>query len=271
MEYKLIGSGRTSDVFEYGEYVLKLYKEFMEEGSAEREYYFSKLAFTDNIKTPEPKSIVYEQNRKGLIFQKINGKPLLKIIISNPLRIKKLLKIFVELQFKIHKIELNDSEYTFKDYLNKSIEKNHFMNNDDKAYIHKYIKKLPEGNHLCHGDFHPENVLIENDEYYVIDWITGMQGNIAADVARTEMIIQNAEIPGNIPYIIKKIMQNFQKKLSQIYIKEYCKISGIKKEEICKWKLPIYIARLDEDNSKDEENRLLRFIEHEMKKQKTSA
>jgi hypothetical protein len=105
MEYKLIGSGRTSDVFEYGEYVLKLYKEYMDEGSVEREYYFSKLAFTDNIKTPEPKSIVYEQNRKGIIFQKINGEPLLKIIIGNPLRIKKLLKIFVELQFKIHKIK----------------------------------------------------------------------------------------------------------------------------------------------------------------------
>jgi len=66
-------------------------------------------------------------------------------------------------------------------------------------------------------------------------------------------------------------MQIFQRKLSQIYIKEYCKISGIKKEEILKWKLPIYIARLDEDNSKEEENRLLRFIENEMKKQKTSA
>jgi thiamine kinase-like enzyme len=145
------------------------------------------------------------------------------------------------------------------------------MNNGDKAFLYKYIKKLPEGNNLCHGDFHPENVLLENDEYYVIDWMTGMQGNIAADVARTEMIIQNAGIPGNIPYVIKRIMQIFQRKLSQIYIKEYCKISGIKKEEIRKWKLPIYIARLDEDNSKDEENRLLRFIENEMKKQKTSA
>ena len=271
MEYKLIGSGKTSDVFEYGEYVLKLYKEFMDEGSIEMEYYFSKLAFNNNIKTPEPKSIIYEQNKKGIIFQKINGKALLKINIGNPLRIKKLLKIFVKLQFEIHKIKLNNSEYTFKDYLNKSIEKSHFMNNDDKAYIHKYIRKLPEGNNLCHGDFHPENVLLEKNEYYVIDWMTGMQGNIAADAARTEMIIQNAEIPGNIPYIIKRIMQIFQKKLSQIYIKEYCKISGMKKVEIEKWKLPLYVARLDENNSKEEENRLLRYIENEMKKQKNSA
>jgi uncharacterized protein (TIGR02172 family) len=271
MEHKLIDSGRTSDVFDYDENILKLYKEYMDKGLVEREFYFSKLAFNNNIKTPEPKSIIYEQNRKGIIFQKINGKPLLKIIIGNPLRIKRLLKKFVELQFKIHKNKVYNSGYTFKDYLYKSVERNEVMKNDDKAFIQKYIKKLPEGDNFCHGDFHPENVLLENNEYYVIDWMTGMQGNIAADLARTEMIIQNAEIPGKIPYITKKLMQIFQKKLSQTYIKEYCKISGMKKEEIDKWKLPLYVARLNENNSKEEENRLLRYIENEIKKQKTSA
>jgi len=87
------------------------------------------------------------------------------------------------------------------------------MNNDDKTFLYKYIKKLPEGNNLCHGDFHPENVLFENDEYYVIDWMTGMQGNIAADVARTEMIIQNAGIPWKYSICNKENNANFSKKI----------------------------------------------------------
>jgi len=271
MEYQLIGSGRYSDVFDFNGYVLKLYKKCMENGSVEKEYYFSKLAYDNKILTAEPKSIICEENRKGIIFQKINGQTLLNIIISNPIKIKKLLKNFVKLQSQIHSIELNNCKYTVKDHLRGSIKRNDQIENDDKDLIQEYIKKLPDGNSLCHGDFHPENVIFDNNEYYVIDWMTGMQGSIAADVARTEMILKNADIPGIKPKAIKLILQIFQKIFSKMYIKGYCKISMLKRKDINIWKLPLYIARLEENNSKEEENRLLKYIEKGIKKQKTSA
>jgi len=213
MEYRLIGTGRTSDVFEYNEYVLKLYKENMDIGLVEREYYFSKFVYDNGISTPKPKAIVSEQNKNGIIFQKINGQLLLKIVIDNPLRFKHMIIKLVELQLNIHNIELENNEYTFKKYLIKAVENNSQLENSDKTFIQEYIKKLPEGSNLCHGDFHPENILFDNKDYYIIDWMTAMQGNIADDVARTEMIIKNAEISGNIPSIIKKLMTLFQKKI----------------------------------------------------------
>ena len=266
MENKIIGSGRTSDVIEYNGFVLKLYKEFNNNEYIDKEYYFSKFAFDHNIKTPEPKQIIYENNRKGIVFEKINGKPLLKIILSNSLKLKQMIKIFVELQTSIHKIILNNSKYTFISYLNESIVENNLINDDTKAFLFNYIKTLPEGNNLCHGDFHPENILVDNNNFYIIDWMTGMQGNIAADVARTEMIIKNAEVPGNISFVMKSIVRIFQNKLSTMYIKEYCKINKLTKQEIDIWKLPLYVARLNEDNNKAEENRLLKYINKEIKK-----
>ena len=43
---------------------------------------------------------------------------------------------------------------------------------------------------LCHGDYNPSNVIInENGEYYVIDWSHATQGNASADAARTFLLL----------------------------------------------------------------------------------
>ncbi|MFD1910018.1 phosphotransferase family protein [Paenibacillus rhizoplanae] len=46
------------------------------------------------------------------------------------------------------------------------------------------LAELPDGEKLCHGDFHPDNILMD-DKLWVIDWMTGVRGNPAADVARS--------------------------------------------------------------------------------------
>jgi hypothetical protein len=97
--------------------------------------------------------------------------------------------------------------------------------------------------------------------------MTGMQGSIAADVGRTEMILRNAEIPGTIPYFLKIILKIIQLKLSKMYINKYCKINNIKREEIDIWKIPLYVARLNEENCKNEEKRILKYIRRNIKKQ----
>jgi hypothetical protein len=98
-----------------------------------------------------------------------------------------------------------------------------------------------------------------------------MQGTIASDVARTEMIIKNAEIPGKTTFILRFFVKVIQNKMAKFYVKEYCRISGLKFEELNKWKLPLYVARLNEKNSKKEEEKLIKIIRKEIGKKQTSA
>ncbi|KAA8746258.1 phosphotransferase family protein [Paenibacillus sp. UASWS1643] len=46
---------------------------------------------------------------------------------------------------------------------------------------------LPDQQQICHGDFHPDNVMLSEagDQYWVTDWMTGMSGDPAGDVARS--------------------------------------------------------------------------------------
>jgi uncharacterized protein (TIGR02172 family) len=263
MERKLIGTGRTSEVYEYGnDCILKLFTDEIKLDAVKKEYDFSRFVYENNLPTPEPKEIMYEKNRIGILYEKINGEPLLKIIMGNVFAIKKIFSKMAELQYKINSIEYDNGAYTFKKYLEQAIEENKFITEIERRNMKEYINKLPDGNKVCHGDFHPENILCTNRKYYIIDWMTGVRGPSAADVARTEMILKNAEISGKAMFFIRILLRIVQSKMAKTYVKEYCRISGIKKDELDVWKLPLYVARLNEKNSKKEEERLMKIIKH---------
>ncbi|WP_308530680.1 aminoglycoside phosphotransferase family protein [uncultured Paenibacillus sp.] len=71
-----------------------------------------------------------------------------------------------------------------------------------KQEIMDYLKSLPDGTRLCHGDFHPENVMI-GERNWVIDWMTGMIGNPAGDVARTLLLFRFGTLPDEASSSIK--------------------------------------------------------------------
>jgi len=57
------------------------------------------------------------------------------------------------------------------------------------------LNRLPTGGFLCHGDFHPDNVIWSERGPVVIDWLDANRGDPAADVARTPMLISIGETP----------------------------------------------------------------------------
>jgi hypothetical protein len=56
----------------------------------------------NNIQTPEPKEIIMENNRIGIVFQKINGKTLSAMQNKN-----ELMQRMAELQYNINKTDFD--------------------------------------------------------------------------------------------------------------------------------------------------------------------
>ena len=47
------------------------------------------------------------------------------------------------------------------------------------------IAEMPDGDRLCHGDFHPLNILGDTADPLIIDWPDARRGEPAADVCRS--------------------------------------------------------------------------------------
>ncbi|MEW6242374.1 MAG: phosphotransferase, partial [Chloroflexota bacterium] len=103
------------------------------------------------------------------------------------------------------------------------------------------LAPLPTGNKVCHGDFHPDNIIMTENDSVVLDWINATKGNPLADVARTSVLAlgsASTQTPG---------MKIFIKLFHAAYLKEYFRLSPDGREEYHQW-LPIVAgARLSEN------------------------
>lgn len=99
---KLLGKGNTAEVFAYGnERVCKLFYEGYPGEYVALEFQNSKEMYKNRIKIPKPFQMITIENRKGIIYERIDGKTLLNIMMENESNLDELLNIFVNLQLDI--------------------------------------------------------------------------------------------------------------------------------------------------------------------------
>jgi aminoglycoside phosphotransferase (APT) family kinase protein len=91
------------------------------------------------------------------------------------------------------------------------------------------LAALPGGDRLCHGDFHPFNILGALGQEVIVDWPNASCGDPLADVCRSYVLIKPS-----FP------------ELASLYVDVYAEMSGASRERILRWLPFISAARLAE-------------------------
>lgn len=263
----LIGQGRTAQVYELDAHkIIKLFNHGYPQHAIENEYHISKMLYNSGLPVANAHNLITYQNRLGIVYDRIQGVTMLKNIYSKPWQYRQYAKKLAELHHYIHQETVMDMEIdSYKNKLITDMQKTDLLDTSTIDKIIAYTQALPEGNKICHGDFHPDNILCNNDKHVVIDWMTATKGNPLGDVARTIVLLEYVVFP-QMSRLSNYMVHVFGKKLLKHYIKTYIQRSGVKIEDIHQWKLPVAAARLSEDLPREENDTLIRFIKKEIKK-----
>lgn len=189
---KLLGKGNTAEVFAYGnERVCKLFYEGYPDEYVALEFQNSKEMYRNRIKIPKPFQMITIENRKGIIYERIDGKTLLNMMMENESNLDELLNMFVNLQLGIL-AHHTKKVLSYKEYLIASL-KNKKINNQG---IFNAINALPDDDCLLHGDLHPNNILVMSDGTPIlIDFMNVCRGPALYDMARTYFLIKQFDGP----------------------------------------------------------------------------
>lgn len=256
---KKIAQGNTAEVFDFGENrVLKLFREGISSDSIEREYINSKIAATSLTQVPSVFEMSDYEGRLGIVFQKVMGTDMLKLILSKPMKLAFYLKRFASYHSKIN-IPVSDDMRTVVEKLSDEIGWENDLTDDEKNKVKDRLSKLPQGNFLCHGDFHPGNVIFSSDEAYFIDWMSACKGDLCSDVARTYLLLRFGE-PMNVNRLILFFIRVLMYFGSGIYLREYCRLTGVRKDSVEEWMLPVAAARLSEWMTESERKKVIKFV-----------
>jgi aminoglycoside phosphotransferase (APT) family kinase protein len=177
---------------------------------------------------------------------------------SRKISIGKGTQLMAELQSKVHKLEIKGIK-SQKDYFERGIRGADLLSVEQKDVILNHLKDLPEGNMLCHLDFHPGNVILSRNGSYVIDWSNSRLGNPQCDLSRTYYLYKNGFGPGDDDFVKKSIFHKLgfrlvKSAIASYYFRSYRKFSGMKKKEMEKWNLIIHASRLSEQIPEENDN-----------------
>ncbi|PJZ75591.1 aminoglycoside phosphotransferase family protein [Leptospira neocaledonica] len=243
---KSLAIGRSAEISEYGpDKILKLFLKEIPASEIETEYSNSVIVFSAGATSMKCYEKVKIGDRQGLIFDRLDGVSLTKLPDKKPLTFFSLSKILADLHFGLHKKQakkLKDIRSEAVKVLSK--EPLSFLSKDEKKIAKQFIENLPEGSSVLHLDFHPENVIVTKNSFVIIDWMTALKGDPAADVASTFFLFQDAELWPGTPFLKVLFYTVVRKFILKGYLKRYLSVSGMDWKDIEKWRLPVLIFRL---------------------------
>ena len=236
--------------------MIKLYRDWCPADWVEYEARIASLVYEAGIPTPAASEIVEVDGRRGLIYQRLEGISMVQDLKARPWRLFKHARSLAELQFKIHEKSTMGLP-AYKDRLRYDIDEASSLTNELRRQVRAMLDQLPDSQHICHGDFHPENVLITKNGPVVIDWMTACSGSPWADVARTSLILTIGVKAADkkVPPLLRMMVGLYHR----TYLQRYRTLRTGTENEMHQWMAIIAAARLSE-NIIPEREALIRIV-----------
>ena len=224
--------------------MLKLYRDWCPPDWVDYGARIARAVYEAGIPSPQAGEIVELDGRRGLIYERLEGVSMLQDMNARPWMLWKHARSLAELQITIHQKSISGLP-TYKDRLRYGIEKSSQLNDELRKKVLVLLKTLPDGQNVCHGDYHPGNVFLTKNGPVVIDWMTACSGTPWADVARTSLILSiGAKAAGKqVRPIIRMAIRLYHRS----YLHRYLALTSSEENEFNRWAPVIAAARLNEE------------------------
>lgn len=233
---RLLGAGKEAEVYEHGTLALKLYRPGRPKAPAFREA--ANLAIAEQLSLPAPKVHVVGDyhGRWGLLMDRAPRVSLADEMMPEPPL--SAIKEMAALHLRLHR-EPGAGLPSLKSRLSANIERTELLTPELRDRLLIVTAALPDGDRVCHGDFHPWNILGAGDDVMIVDWLDACSGNPAADVCRTYLL-----------------MRRMLPAIAEAYVVTYAKAAELPPDEVFTWLPIIAAARLAEDVPEENEDLL---------------
>lgn len=178
-----------------------------------------------------------------LIREKVEGKTLEQLMQDEPEKLEIYMDMFVDLQLSVH----GQKVASIKRLRHKLMDQINSLKNLDATARYELatrLESMPKHTKLCHGDFNPSNVIMDDHKrLWIIDWAHAAQGNASADAAMTYLLFALED-----------------ERKAELYMKLFCEKSDTARQYVNRW-LPIVAAAQMTKKREKEKDFLMRWID----------
>ena len=177
-------------------------------------------ALEDSGVAPKLLDVVEFDGRVGLLVERLSGPDLLALLQRRPWRVGSIARVLARAQLDIHRVQaplgLADLRTTLAERIVAADLPRQLFD-----FVARVLDNLPGGDRLCHGDYHPGNVLLVGGRSAVIDWGAATRGASEADHARTLLLLRWADPLPDTPPLTKALIASGRSLLATAYARAY--------------------------------------------------
>lgn len=185
---EVIGQGSNGIVYRLDpETIVKVYRNNNALPEMQREREISRKAFVLGIPTAIPYDVVRVGDKFGTVYELLNAKSITKLILADPENVDKYVAVFTDVMKLIHSTAVKPGDLPsmkevaldWADFLKGHIPA------EQQQKLYAMMEAVPEHFYMLHGDYHSNNVMLQNGEPLMIDMDTLCVGHPVFELAST--------------------------------------------------------------------------------------
>jgi tRNA A-37 threonylcarbamoyl transferase component Bud32 len=216
------------------------------------------------VSVPQVYEEVVIDGRTGLMMQRLDGTDLLTTIGRKPWLVFRCGRLTGEIHARINAGRAPESLPAVRDVMNRGLA--HLASSQPRLaeWVGRILARLPDGDALCHGDFHPGQLMLSGNRYAAFDWSGAKRGDPLFDYARTRVLLSMGEPPPGTQLALRLLAKIGRRLLISSYIRAYERHARgpVDEARVRQWEIVNLAVRMH-DGVPDERPRLLRRLQQE--------
>ena len=256
-----LSEGREAEIFDWGEgRVLRLYRSATADLEARYQADLLRQIAGLGLRVPIVYEVVTVMGRPGIVMERLDGSDLLTELARRPWRVLQVGGICGRLHASLNDAPAPSIVPSLQERLSGRIAGSEMVPERYAQLALDALSGLPAADRLCHGDFHPGNVMMSGAEPVTLDWSIAASGSAEADFAQSQLILSLGEPPPGAPPHLKALALVGRGLLLSAYRRAYRRSRRVNEDVVRRWHLPLAVARLTA-GIREEGTRLTRRID----------
>ena len=225
-------------VYREGNLVYKVFNENYSTSDVLNEALNQAVVFETGFAVPAFRDIERIDGKWAIVMDYVEGDTVLQQMEQNPTQMTALLTRMVDIQMDMHRHKASRLRH-HTDKMHAKISASG-LEATARYELHTRLDGLPRHSKLCHGDFTPNNVILQPDGgYRVIDWSHATQGNASADAARTYLRFKLAARDEQFTQTLGNLDE-----LAEQYLRLFCQKSDTARQYVERWMAIVAASQL---------------------------
>ena len=260
-----LGAGRAAEVFAYGEgKVIKLLFPGGSQTGLEREAAAQRAAHAAGVPVPEVICLETIDGRAGLVMARIAGLDGLTAIERKPWRLWSIGRQIGRVHRELGRSEAPPELVRLRETIRHEIETSPAIPDAARVRLVGLLEPLPDGNALCHLDFHPGNVIESSAGPVVIDFSAARAGDPLADYAKSLVILEAGVLPAGASRWELVLVKLGRRLMGKAYRSGYMAAGKVDNAKLERWRTVMIGQRLAQ-GIPEERPQLLRMLSRSLR------